>query len=89
MLIIIQLGIFVTVATYLLLQWAIKHSSAPTAALNQYLQPIFAVIFNFFFLGERVTTGFVFGSIIVFAGVFLATGERFFAEVKLWRGKRR
>lgn len=87
--IILQLGIFVTVATYLLLQWAIKHSSATTAALNQYLQPVFAVIFNMFFLGERLTAGFIVGSIIVFTGVLLATGERFFAEVKEWRAKKR
>jgi drug/metabolite transporter (DMT)-like permease len=87
--IIIQLGVFVTVATYLLLQWAIKHSSATTAALNQYLQPVFAVVFNFFFLGERLTTGFIIGSIVVFTGVFLATGNSFLAEIKTWIKKKR
>mgnify|MGYP001570471920 CR=1 FL=1 len=85
LIIIFQLGIFVTVATYLLLQWAIKHSSATTASLNQYLLPIFAVVFNIFFLGERLTLGFIVGSIVVFAGVFLATGERFLTEVKGWK----
>lgn len=82
LIIIVQLGVFVTVATYLLLQWAIKHSSATTAALNQYLQPVFAVIFNIFFLGERLTTGFMIGSIIVFAGVFLATGGPLLRDIK-------
>lgn len=87
--IIIQLGVFVTVATYLLLQWAIKHSSATTASLGHYLGPVFAVSFNILFLEERLTAGFVIGSIVVLTGVFLATGERFLAEVKLWGGKRR
>lgn len=88
LIVIVQLGVFVTVATYLLLQWAIKHSSATTASLNQYLQPVFAVIFNIFFLGERLTTGFIIGSLIVFAGVFLATGERVIASMKSWRNTR-
>lgn len=86
--IIFQLGILVTVATYLLLQWAIKHSSATTASLGHYLGPVFAVSFNIFFLGERLTAGFVIGSVVVLTGVFLATGERFLAEVKLWSGKK-
>lgn len=82
--IIIQLGVFVTVFTYLTLQWIIKHSSATTASLNQYLQPIFGILFNAIFLGERLTVGFLIGSIIAFAGVLLATGERVFIEVKSW-----
>lgn len=83
-LIIIQLGVLVTVVTYLTLQWIIKHSSATTASLNQYLQPIFGILFNAIFLGERLTVGFLIGSIIAFAGVLLATGERVFIEVKSW-----
>lgn len=73
---ILHLGIFVTVATYLLYQWAIKHSSATTASLNQFLQPVIALLFNIAFLGERLTVGFVLGSLIVMAGVGIATGRR-------------
>lgn len=83
--IIVQLGVFVTVATYLLLQWAIKHSSATTASLGHYLGPVFAVSFNILFLGERLTAGFILGSIVVIAGVAIATGERFFSEIRSWR----
>jgi len=83
--IIAQLGISVTVATYLLLQWAIKHSSATTASLGHYLGPVFAVVFNIFFLGERLTTGFVLGSIVVLAGVALATGGPLIREIKHWK----
>ncbi len=75
-LIIVQLGVFVTVFTYLTLQWIIKHSSATTASLNQYLQPVFGILFNALFLGERLTVGFLIGSSIAFAGVLLATGEQ-------------
>ncbi|MBI3955657.1 DMT family transporter [Candidatus Gottesmanbacteria bacterium] len=81
----IHLGIFVTVATYLLYQWAIKHSSATTASLNQYLQPVIALLFNISFLGERLTTGFALGSIVVLAGVVLATGGPLIREIKRWK----
>lgn len=86
--IIIQLGVFVTVFTYLTLQWIIKHSSATTASLNQYLQPIFGILFNALFLGERLTVGFIIGSVIAFAGVVLASGERVFIEIKSWGSKK-
>ena len=89
LIIIVQLGIFVTVAMYLLLQWAIKHSSATTASLGNYLGPVFAVVFNMSFLGEKLTMGFVIGSFVVFAGVFLATGERLLSDTKSWITKKR
>jgi drug/metabolite transporter (DMT)-like permease len=40
-------------------------------------------------LGERLTTGFIIGSIVVFTGVFLATGNSFLAEIKTWIKKKR
>ena len=40
-LLVIHLAILLTVATYLLFQWALKHSSATTASLTTYLQPVF------------------------------------------------
>jgi drug/metabolite transporter (DMT)-like permease len=84
----LQLGILVTTFTYLILQWIIKHSSATTASLNQYLQPIFGILFNSVFLGERLTVGFLIGSVIAFSGVVLATGERVFTECTSWKNKR-
>lgn len=83
--IIVQLGVFVTVATYLLLQWAIKHSSATTASLGHYLGPVFAVSFNILFLEERLTAGFVIGSIVVIAGVGIATGGPLIGEIRRWK----
>lgn len=81
---ILHLGILVTVATYLLYQWAIRYSSATTASLNTYLQPVFAVGFNVLFLDESLTPGFIVGSILVFAGVFIASGESLLQEIKQW-----
>jgi len=73
-LLIIHLAIIVTVASYLLFQWAIQHSSATTASFSNYLQPVFAVWLAAIILGERLTQGLVVGSVLVIAGVFLATG---------------
>ncbi len=67
---------FVTVVPYVLHQWAIKHSSATTGALTTYIQPVFAFVINGLLLGEVITGGFLFGSILVFAGTFMATGGK-------------
>ncbi|OGG11729.1 hypothetical protein A2Z00_01340 [Candidatus Gottesmanbacteria bacterium RBG_13_45_10] len=66
-------GACVTVVTYTLHQWAIKHSSATTASMTNYLQPVFALTFNAFLIGEKLTIEFLFGSFLVLAGTFLAT----------------
>lgn len=76
------LGTAVTVATFVLFQWAIKHSSATTASLNVYIQPFFAVIVNVLFLGEKLTSGFLFGGLLVIAGVFLATSKGMLEELR-------
>lgn len=81
----LHLGIFVTVAPLLLYQWTIKLSSATTASLTTYLQPVSSVIFNMIFLGERLTASFVVGGIVIIVGVVITTGERIFSEVKSWR----
>lgn len=73
---VLYLGVFVTTATYLLHQWAIQHSSATTASLTNYLQPVFAILVNGIVLGEQFTVGFFAGSLLVFAGLFITTGGR-------------
>ncbi len=70
----VYMATFVTVVPYVLHQWAVKHSSATTASLTTYIQPVFAFAFNGILLGEVITPGFLLGSMLVFAGVFLATG---------------
>ena len=73
-------------ATYLLYQWAILHSSATTVSLSNYLQPVFAVFLGILILGEKLTWGFIIGSVLVFTGVFLTSGAQVLRELsKLWR----
>lgn len=74
----LHLGIFVTVVTYLLYQWSIKHSSATIASLNLYIQPVFAILFNTIFLNEVINKEFVIGSIFVFLGVLITTKDNLF-----------
>jgi drug/metabolite transporter (DMT)-like permease len=69
-------GVGVTAVTFLLHQWAIKHSSATTASLTNYLQPIFAFVYNSMFIGETLSIEFIAGSILVLVGTFLATSEQ-------------
>lgn len=70
---IIYMGFFGTFLTYLLYQYAIKHVSVLTASLTSYIQPITTALLAIILLGERLTIGFIFGAILVFLGIFLAT----------------
>lgn len=73
----LYLTIGVTIVTYVLHQWAIKHTTATTASLTNYLQPVFGVVVNWILLGEKLTPGFIAGALLVFGGVFVATGNNF------------
>jgi len=81
-------GAAVTVATFFLHQWAIKHSSATTGALTNYMQPVFAFVYNAMFVGEILTSEFLFGSILVLVGVFIATSERATEYIRTFRARR-
>jgi drug/metabolite transporter (DMT)-like permease len=80
----LYLGIFVTAATYLLYQWAVKYSSATTASLGSYLQPVFAIILNIIFLHEIVTPVFLLGGTIVLVGVIVTSGGNAWREMRGW-----
>lgn len=69
----LYLSIFGSVVFLFLYQYGIKHSSALTASLTSYIQPIFAAFFAYFLLGERLTLHFFLGSILVLTGVFITT----------------
>lgn len=77
----------VTALTFLIHQWAIKHSSATTASLTNYLQPIFAFVYNSMFIGEKLSLEFIGGSILVLIGTFLATSEQATAYKNSLKGK--
>jgi len=72
---IIHLVILVTVVTFLMYQWMIKHTSATTASLNNFTQPLFGIVINMIVLGELASTEFVIGSAITLLGVYLATTD--------------
>lgn len=84
LLLFLHLGTVVTVATYLLFQWAVKHSSASTASLQNYIGPIFSVMVNVTFLKETVTPAFFIGAALVMTGVVIASGSGLLQEVKDW-----
>lgn len=65
----------VTVVTFGLFQWAIKHVSATTASLKDYIQLIVGVGLSLVVLRETVNTPFIIGSAIVIIGVGISTGK--------------
>ncbi len=83
-LLILHLGTLVTVATSLLYLWAIKHSSATTASLQNYIGPVFSILVNVAFLGETVTPMFLVGTALVFMGVIVVSGSGLLQEVRDW-----
>jgi drug/metabolite transporter (DMT)-like permease len=66
-------GIMGTGFYYLIYQFAIKHSTPVIASMTFYLQPIFAFLWAAILLGEKLTTGFIFGTVLAFIGVMLVT----------------
>lgn len=69
----IYMGFFGTFLAYLLHQYALKHVSALTVSLTSYIQPVTTFFLAVIFLGEKLTTGFLFGSVLVFFGIFSST----------------
>ena len=94
--ILIYAGIFITLVTFFLFQWAIQRISVTTASLKNYLEPLVGISLNVALLGERITIGFVWGSLLVIAGVVIATGSQVtnavknrFANLRKMRGSMR
>lgn len=71
----------VTVVTFVLFQWVIKHVSATTATLKDYVQLIVGVGVSIVVLGEKVNTSFILGSIIVVLGIGITTGRAVYSKV--------
>ena len=82
-------GIAVTVVTFALQQLTIQLSSATTASLTNYIQPVFSFTYNAIFIGEMLTPEFLFGSVLVLVGVFIATSQQASSYVNAFRTKRR
>lgn len=80
-LLVIHYGFLLSVVTLLLYQWGIKHSSAATASLSNYIQPVFGIMLALLFLGETLTWWFVIGSLLVFVGVYYNSGREAISEL--------
>ena len=70
---IIFVGFFGTFITYILHQYALSRLSALTTSFTTYIQPISTAFLEIIFLKAKLTPGFLFGGLLVFSGVFLAT----------------
>ncbi|HSA83882.1 MAG TPA: DMT family transporter, partial [Patescibacteria group bacterium] len=65
------LAIVITIFNYMLSQYTIKHGGAVMASMMFYIMPVFSFIINFFLLGEFLTPGFIFGSLLALLGTYL------------------
>lgn len=70
-----------TLVTFSLLQWVLKHIPASTASLNNYIQLIVSFGLNAFFLGETLTIYYFIGTILVVIGVTVATQDFYIKKI--------
>jgi drug/metabolite transporter (DMT)-like permease len=68
--------LFGSLAAYLIYGFALQELTASTVASFSYLQPIMAAALGVWLLGERITTGTVFGGVVILAGVYLTEHAR-------------
>lgn len=78
LLICLYLGIFGTFATYVLMQYAIKHLSTLTVNLTSYIQPISTTLLAIILLGEKLTPTFILGGLFVFSGIIITVTIEFY-----------
>ncbi len=69
----LYVGIIGTGGYYLMYQYSIKHSSPSIASTVLYLQPTFTIIWAMSLLGEKLTFGFIIGTLLAFIGILLVT----------------
>ncbi|MCC6451918.1 MAG: DMT family transporter [Acidobacteria bacterium] len=79
------IGVGATAAPYLLNAYAVTRVRPSTVAIFIYLQPIIGVILAVIFLREQMGLSFIVASLLVFAGLFLATRRN--AETRLAEGR--
>lgn len=68
----LYLGFFPSVCSFLLWNRSLVLVGPSKASIYQNLIPVFAAIFAYFMLGERLTLAHIVGGLLVFVGVFLA-----------------
>lgn len=65
-------GLFALVICYVIWYKSLQRVGSTKTAIYAYLIPVFAVIFASIFLGERITVLQAIGTLVIFAGVYLA-----------------
>jgi drug/metabolite transporter (DMT)-like permease len=68
---VVYMAVVITVMNYMLTQYTIKHGGAAFSSMMFYIQPIVGFGINFLLLGELLTPGFIFGSLLALVGTYL------------------
>lgn len=71
-----------TVVTFGLFQWVVKHISATSASLKDYLQLIISIGLSILLLGETINVPFIIGGAIVLVGLVITTRKTVSSAVK-------
>lgn len=74
----LYMGVVCTGLTYYLWNIALKHLDASSCSIFYPIQPIVATAIGAFFLHERISSGFIIGSLLIISGVLIS----------LWRPKK-
>lgn len=67
--------LFSSASAYLLYDWGIKKVETQEIGLFSYIDPITAALIAVVILGEAITPIFIFGSILIFLGIYIAEGR--------------
>ncbi|MDO8573775.1 MAG: DMT family transporter [Candidatus Daviesbacteria bacterium] len=62
-----------SISAYFLFEWGLSKTSVTTADLFQYIEPFVATTLAVIVLGERISTSFVIGGVLITIGAFLGT----------------
>lgn len=62
-----------SISAYFLFEWGLAKTSASQANLFSYIMPFISITLAVMILNEKITTPIIFGSILIFAGVYLGT----------------
>jgi len=62
-----------SISAYFLFEWGLAKTSVSQANLFNYIMPFISIALAVIILNEKITTPLIFGSILIFAGVYLGT----------------
>jgi drug/metabolite transporter (DMT)-like permease len=72
----LYMAAIISVASYLLYYWALRHMSASRLAAISYFEPVLVVILGILFLGEHLTRSLLVGGALVLIGVYITERSR-------------